>query len=205
MGLTCKVFGHKWNGCKCGKCATTRDEQHDWDLCKGKCKRCGKTQEEQHEWNGCKCLRCGKTRDEQHDWDLCKGRCKRCGKTQAEQHEWDGCKCTRCGVEHEFQVAWERIPEKQKELAIKLAEFSPFGNGVTNIVSVNSLNIPTDQVALTYVAIHSKYKIEVAPLVIKRLTDKKLLEYLIEKFKDDDNAFAGKKIKESAKEQLLRL
>ena len=64
MGLMC-IFGHKWNGCKCDRCGKIRDEQHDWDLCKGKCKRCGKTQAVQHEWNGCKCKKCGK---ERHDW-----------------------------------------------------------------------------------------------------------------------------------------
>ena len=58
------LFGHKWNGCKCEHCGKTRDEQHDWDLCKGVCKRCGKTQPEDHDWWGvCKCNRCGKTRD----------------------------------------------------------------------------------------------------------------------------------------------
>lgn len=73
------LFGHKWDGCKCAKCGKTRNEGHDWDLCKGLCKRCGATQ------------------SKQHDWDLCKGLCKRCGATQFEQHDWDGCKCTRCG------------------------------------------------------------------------------------------------------------
>ena len=59
-------FWHKWNGCKRTNCGKVRDEQHDWDLCKGKCKRCGKTQTEQHDWNRCKCLRCGKVREEGH-------------------------------------------------------------------------------------------------------------------------------------------
>ena len=99
-------FGHKWDGCKCKKCGKTRDEQHDFDLCKGKCKRCGKTQVEQHDWQGCKCTECGKTRDEQHDFNLCKGKCKRCGKTQAEQHNWEGCKCKKCGKIRNEQHDW---------------------------------------------------------------------------------------------------
>ena len=53
------LFGHKWNGCKCEKCGATRDEGHDWDLCKGICKRCGKTQAEQHDYKGIRCTRCG--------------------------------------------------------------------------------------------------------------------------------------------------
>ena len=88
-------FGHKWDGCKCSKCGATRDEQHDWDLCKGICERCGKKQAEQHEWDGCKCSRCGKVRDEQHNWDGCK--CRKCGKTRDEQHHWAGRRCNRCG------------------------------------------------------------------------------------------------------------
>ena len=86
---------HKWNGCRCDKCGTTRDESHLWNGCK--CGKCGKTRDELHNFNGCKCISCGKKRDEQHSWDLCKGRCSVCGKTQNEQHEWNGCKCSRCG------------------------------------------------------------------------------------------------------------
>ena len=84
------LFGHIWDGCKCKRCGKTRDEQHDWDGCK--CKRCGRARDEQHDWNGCKCKRCGKIRDEQHDWYGY--RCKRCGLTRPfepckdVEHEW---------------------------------------------------------------------------------------------------------------------
>lgn len=107
MGLMCKLFSHKWTGCKCERCGETRDEQHDWDFCKGRCKRCGKTQAEQHDWKNCKCTRCGKVRDERHDWDLCKGICKLCGKTQLGQHDWNGCKCKRCGETRDEQHKWD--------------------------------------------------------------------------------------------------
>jgi hypothetical protein len=82
MGIGC-LFGHKWNGCKCEKCGKTRDENHNWDLCKGECSVCGKSCEVQHTWNGCKCEKCGKVRDENHSWDLCKSKCKFCGKTKS--------------------------------------------------------------------------------------------------------------------------
>ena len=75
MGLSCKLFGHKWNGCQCTKCGKTRDEQHEWDGCV--CTRCGKNRYEQHKWDGCKCSRCGIVRNEQHKWVICK--CSRCG------------------------------------------------------------------------------------------------------------------------------
>lgn len=39
MGLACKIFGHKWDWCKCKKCDQMRDEQHNWE--NGKCNVCG--------------------------------------------------------------------------------------------------------------------------------------------------------------------
>ena len=63
MELKC-LFGHKWNGCKCEKCGTTRDEGHKWILLDGwrmenkdiaKCSVCGKKRGV--EWNGCKCTK----------------------------------------------------------------------------------------------------------------------------------------------------
>lgn len=100
MNLKC-LFGHKWYGCKCPSCGTVRDEQHVWDLCKGKCIRCGAMHPEQHDWNGCKCIRCGKIRDEQHDWNGCK--CSRCGKNS---HDWEGCKCKKCGETRDSGHKW---------------------------------------------------------------------------------------------------
>lgn len=102
MAVKC-LFGHKWNGCKCDKCGTVRDEEHTWDMCKGVCTKCGRTQPERHEWDGCRCRKCGKTRNEGHEWDLCKGICKKCGKTQPEQHQVSNCVCRLCGKEvHEW-------------------------------------------------------------------------------------------------------
>lgn len=84
MGFMCKISGHKWNGCKCERCGETRDEQHDWDLCNGKCAKCGKTCPVQHDWKGCKCVRCGIARDREHEFEKvpgeCVERCVRCGK-----------------------------------------------------------------------------------------------------------------------------
>ena len=109
MNLKC-VFGHKWNGCYCSRCGERRDEQHDWDLCKGICKACRKTQVEQHDWDGCKCSRCGTVRDEQHDWsaNLCGSKCSRCGKwrkVKDEQHDWSTnfCYCSRCGYSRDIE------------------------------------------------------------------------------------------------------
>lgn len=117
------LFGHKWNGCKCEKCGKTRDEQHDWDLCKGNCKICGKPCDIEHKWNGCKCSNCGKTRDEHHNWYGCKCtgcgkirdeqhywlggcKCSGCGKIRGEQHDWNGCICSNCGKIRDEQHSW---------------------------------------------------------------------------------------------------
>jgi len=63
MGFTCKIFGHKWNCCKCERCGAIRDVGHKWSICEGKCiekcEICGKEQKIEHTWNGCKCSRCG--------------------------------------------------------------------------------------------------------------------------------------------------
>jgi len=71
MGLKC-LFGHKWNGCKCLKCDTTRNEGHKFAYnsnCFEKCEICGKlTGKMQHKWNGCKCKRCGLELHKWHDY-----------------------------------------------------------------------------------------------------------------------------------------
>jgi len=91
MSLKC-LFGHEWDGCKCKRCGKTRDEQHDWDFCEGKCKKCGKSCAIEHDWDGCKCKKCYETR---HDWDGCK--CTKCGEIRDEQHDWHGNVCVKCG------------------------------------------------------------------------------------------------------------
>ena len=53
--LTCKITGHKWNGCKCIRCGQKRDIEHDW--------------------NGCTCRVCGKKRYKEHIWKQAKNDC----------------------------------------------------------------------------------------------------------------------------------
>jgi hypothetical protein len=72
------LFGHKWNGCKCDRCGKTRDENHTWNYCKGKCFICGKRCEVKHAWKGCKCTLCGELRNAEHSWKG--GVCTLCGK-----------------------------------------------------------------------------------------------------------------------------
>ena len=79
---------HDWDGCKCSKCGQSRNEKHDWDGCK--CNKCG---QEQHDWDLCKgkCVKCGKICNEQHDWDG--HQCKRCGKEQIKNIRFIACIC----------------------------------------------------------------------------------------------------------------
>lgn len=118
-------------------------------------------------------------------------------------------KCSICdqqqSMDQKFHAAWERLPEEQRKRAEKLAAFTPFVKDGVKIVPISSLKFPSDQIALAYVVIYSVYKIEMAPLIISKITDKKLLEYLLERFKDDNNPFTGKKVKECAEAQLQKL
>jgi len=99
MNITCKLFGHKWNGCQCSKCGNARNEEHQFILLKGvcieKCDICNKERVIGHKWNGCKCSHCDKFRDSHHSWVGCK--CTTCSKIRTIQHKWNGCKCDMCG------------------------------------------------------------------------------------------------------------
>jgi len=125
MGFTCKIFGHKWNGCKCERCGTTRDEGHNWVIVEGKCIEkcsvCGKERNIEHKWNGCKCERCGNVRNEydRHNWVIVEGKCvKVCSICGREDFQYNAhhslqavpnkCqeKCTICGFTKDIEHQW---------------------------------------------------------------------------------------------------
>lgn len=60
---TCKLTGHKWQGCKCTRCGETRNTGHDYKLvpnkCEEKCTICGSKKEIEHLWSNESCIRCG--------------------------------------------------------------------------------------------------------------------------------------------------
>lgn len=107
------LFGHKWDGCKCIKCGKLRNENHDWNLCAGKCKKCGRSCNVEHDWEGCKCKNCGEKDTSfkaQHNFLSISGKCVNvcsvCGKEDASynaQHTYQlipgKCEeeCTVCG------------------------------------------------------------------------------------------------------------
>ena len=114
MELKC-LFGHRWNDCKCTRCGKVRDEQHDWDLCKGKCKRCGKSCEVKHNWNYCTCTVCGKRRNTNCCNIVLEGTCVKkctvCGRGYYD-HDFAGlCACRKCGLKsngrHDFKYIEE--------------------------------------------------------------------------------------------------
>ncbi len=131
MNIFC-LFGHRWGGCKCERCGTTRDAEHEWkkvpQICKTKCQRCGAGKGAEHEWQGCKCAWCGEKRDAEHDWSGCKCRacgatrdkdhdwlklekacvlrCKVCSARKDAEHEWSGCVCGWCGAKRDTDHDW---------------------------------------------------------------------------------------------------
>jgi len=79
MSIKC-IFGlHIWEGCKCKRCGKTQNNDHDWSKSCEKCVRCGLTRANAHEWDGCKCKRCAKTQNRNHDWSKDCEKCARCG------------------------------------------------------------------------------------------------------------------------------
>lgn len=137
MKLIC-IFGHKWNGCICTRCAEKRDAGHKWNGCI--CEVCGKKRDKEHRFlnfkaeNG-KCVgqcKCGKTQVLEHNESQtipgkCVKACSRCGLEQSEweavhtwQHVPGTCtnRCTVCGKEEEIkwdQHEWQRVEGKCKE------------------------------------------------------------------------------------------
>ena len=120
--MTC-LFVHKWNGCKCEKCGKTRNEQHDWDWCKGKCKRCDATRPVQHDEGYEKgemnytCTRCGQVnvkeveerkREKEAYLEKVKARVglekfiKDCPHNNTVEESACRKKCTRCGAYADF-------------------------------------------------------------------------------------------------------
>lgn len=54
--ILCRLFGHKYNGCRCQRCGSTREEGHTFRGCK--CAVCGKVREEGHTFRICNCYAC---------------------------------------------------------------------------------------------------------------------------------------------------
>lgn len=102
MGIKCKIFGHKWNYCKCAVCGESRNSDHDWNHCQ--CKICRKKRDSNHVWKNCKCEVCNKIADVDnpvHEWNGCK--CTICGKERDSDHIWDNCQCVMCGKRRDFE------------------------------------------------------------------------------------------------------
>lgn len=110
MSILCKIFGHKWNGCRCKRC-NAQSKNHKWKHCR--CLVCGTYKSTGHNWNGCVCRVCGEERDIMHDLDGCF--CKRCKKyIKKGKHNFKPIneyqeECTRCGLVQYYATvgAWE--------------------------------------------------------------------------------------------------
>ena len=119
MNMLCKVFGHKWEHCKCSRCGEKRDKDHAWD--------------------GCVCSVCRKERDEGHIFDLVPGsyhreiygnlsalstthqfKCRKCGQLKNEEHKWIGKGCmTKCAICGAVPLRYE--PRLRGDLSIDVS------------------------------------------------------------------------------------
>ena len=99
MSLRCMIGLHKWVGCKCTRCNTTRDEAHDWAEDCEECSVCGTTRPQAHRWaEDCEeCSVCGTTRPQAHRWLQDCEECSRCGTTRPQAHDWAE-DCEKCSV-----------------------------------------------------------------------------------------------------------
>lgn len=124
MAFLCKIFGHRWNGCRCTRCGAQRDTDHAFERAEGKCLNvctlCGKEEEAEHLWHHCSCTHCGQTRDEDHDWfatSECEEVCHLCGKERSSHayvpHERGVDKCRYCGKVHHLSP--EEIAQRDAE------------------------------------------------------------------------------------------
>ena len=133
MPFFCRVFGHKWRGCRCERCGQQRDEHHLFEPVEGKCEQvcslCGKAEALPCEWHHCACVRCGNTRDKHHDWmntSECEQVCRICGKERS-RHSFQPVergvdRCERCGKTHRLT---------SEEIALRDEQWSDdFADGV---------------------------------------------------------------------------
>ena len=124
MGFLCKLFGHRYEHCRCTRCGAQRDEGHVWVEAEGKCEHtceiCGKTESVPHDWFHCRCKRCEEQRDEHHLWlkhGKCEQVCRICGE-ERQTHDWRHAdrgldRCAACGKTHRLTA--EEIAKRDEE------------------------------------------------------------------------------------------
>lgn len=135
MGLSCKLLGHKYDGCVCIRCGAPHPEGHAWVAAEGRCSRtctrCGLTEPLPHEWFHCRCKRCGEQRDSHHLWlkkSACERVCRICG-LERETHDWRPVdrgvdRCAACGRIHRLSA--EEIARRDEEFASADSFQEPF-------------------------------------------------------------------------------
>jgi len=135
VGLSCKLLGHKYDGCVCIRCGAPHPEGHAWVAAEGRCSRtctrCGLTEPLPHEWFHCRCKRCGEQRDSHHLWlkkSACERVCRICGLERA-THDWRPVdrgvdRCAACGRIHRLSA--EEIARRDEEFASADSFQEPF-------------------------------------------------------------------------------
>lgn len=108
LRVRCVIGFHKWDGCVCIRCGTSRTEGHDWNKNCEACSKCGYMRSDAHKWRGCKCCECGANREESHDWSKNCERCATCGFIRHDTHVWSGCICRQCGITRDAEHNWKK-------------------------------------------------------------------------------------------------
>jgi hypothetical protein len=76
--LRCLFGLHSWEHCRCARCGSLRDREHDWEgSCT--CAVCGRTRDADHQRVGCACRTCGTGLHDFVPTDSGEHSCRRCG------------------------------------------------------------------------------------------------------------------------------
>ena len=102
MAITCKIAGHKWNGCSCSRCGARNPDwtaKHSWGAAEPLADpgMAGRARKE----HKVTCTGCGEHRHEPHNFEAapdCIVRCTACG-YELVWHDFADGACTRCGAD----------------------------------------------------------------------------------------------------------
>ncbi|MBX2977635.1 MAG: hypothetical protein KF721_16030, partial [Ignavibacteriaceae bacterium] len=179
MNLLCKLNLHKWKGCKCIKCSTTRDELHNWE--------------------GCRCVNCGKTKEHKYHWKSSTLACKICSEQFSSDESF---------YKYLIQISdWDANSfgfDKNIEYAINKIKATPYIDRVAlEAESINVRKIATcevnDQKVLSEIVLDDRNNDRYSPLwdAIDRINQIDLLKMIADRHKDNGiKEMVGKRIED---------
>ena len=115
MGLSCRLFGHQWDHCKCTRC--------------GEIRKPDRNEPDPHDWNGCVCRVCKRTRDEGHRYR--RGKCEICGRQITKEEirnafmpinwQYPQSAVSKYNPKELIRTAYEILPEAEADEILRLA------------------------------------------------------------------------------------